>query len=316
MKLYKYMSPELAEKFIKRPLLRITPAFCLNDPFEVSIPQVVLNDMKNEIIYGRESKFENDLNRYMLSHGIISLSATNDNLLMWSHYAKNHEGFVVEILIDQNDEFSIFNTMHVPKSSDASLCKVSYEENRLLPYQFDVNSFNEARNYYYATKFLDWEYEREYRFIYPCISATVLILDTKNLKYNSVVEKLKLNPPEVSAGRYREVNIKMLEIGWADAGNNGNHQFYNALIDVWLDSKENGAIFLVELSSKAIGKVFVGARANVNEFERWFKCEDTLSDVNYYCYITESYVNVMEAKLDLDNFSVEFSPFNVADSVC
>jgi len=41
--------------------------------------------------------------------------------LMWSHYAKNHEGFVVEILIDQNDEFSIFNTMHVPKSSDASL---------------------------------------------------------------------------------------------------------------------------------------------------------------------------------------------------
>ena len=119
----------------------------------------------------------------------------------------------------------------------------------------------------------------------------------------------------MSAGRYREVNIKMLEIGWADAGNNGNYQFYNALIDVWLDSKENGAIFLVELSSKAIGKVFVGARANVNEFERWFKCEDTLSDVNYYCYITESYVNVMEAKLDLDNFSVEFSPFNVGDSV-
>ncbi|MCV2884796.1 DUF2971 domain-containing protein [Aestuariibacter sp. AA17] len=36
--------------------------------------------------------------------GILSLSKTNENLLMWSHYAQNHQGFVIGF----NEEHDFF----------------------------------------------------------------------------------------------------------------------------------------------------------------------------------------------------------------
>ncbi|EQM49643.1 hypothetical protein D051_4091 [Vibrio parahaemolyticus VPCR-2010] len=40
--------------------------------------------------------------RDALIQGYLSLSKTNKNILMWSHYAQNHEGFVLGFDSEQN----------------------------------------------------------------------------------------------------------------------------------------------------------------------------------------------------------------------
>lgn len=83
--------------------------------------------------------------------GIFSLSAVNDNLLMWSHYADSHTGFCVGFDADKLFELS------------GSLGEVLYDnvfpENNL----FDTSTNNFLR--FFITKSEDWKYEAEYRIL-------------------------------------------------------------------------------------------------------------------------------------------------------
>jgi hypothetical protein len=78
--------------------------------------------------------------------GILSFSATNRNVLMWSHYAKNHEGFVIGF----NGEHNFFGK---------SVHKVICSETR--PY-YDPTISKHSPDLF-DTKSIDWEYEQEYR---------------------------------------------------------------------------------------------------------------------------------------------------------
>ena len=78
--------------------------------------------------------------------GYLSLSATNKNILMWSHYAQNHEGFVVG-----------FDKKH--RYFDYGLMKVEYKDER--PFLDPTQPKQDAGLFY--TKSTDWEYEEEYR---------------------------------------------------------------------------------------------------------------------------------------------------------
>ncbi len=78
---------------------------------------------------------------------ICSLSTSMSNPLMWAHYANDFKGICVEIEIDEN-----------------KLKKVTYVNNILSATE------NLIDNYYWAeriltTKFRQWEYEKEYRFL-------------------------------------------------------------------------------------------------------------------------------------------------------
>lgn len=78
--------------------------------------------------------------------GYLSLSATNKNILMWSHYAQNHEGFVIG-----------FEKAH--EYFDYGLMKVDYKDER--PFLDPTQRKQDASLFY--TKSTDWEYEEEYR---------------------------------------------------------------------------------------------------------------------------------------------------------
>src|SRR5690606_23599589 len=51
------------------------------------------------------NEIDSSTNRVMNSKGIFSLSKTNDNILMWSHYAKNHTGIVIEFDVLEDIDF-------------------------------------------------------------------------------------------------------------------------------------------------------------------------------------------------------------------
>lgn len=80
------------------------------------------------------------------AQGTLSLSATCKNILMWSHYANNHEGFIIGF--DDNHEYF-----------GKSVWKVKYADKR--PY-YDPTITKHSPTLF-STKSIDWAYEQEYR---------------------------------------------------------------------------------------------------------------------------------------------------------
>ena len=84
--------------------------------------------------------------------GILSLSKSNKNITMWSHYANEHKGLAFELHVDEDDEF--FHGYGV----------VEYKE------KYDLLSYTNLtpeKDYekLFLTKYTDWEYEEEIRII-------------------------------------------------------------------------------------------------------------------------------------------------------
>ncbi len=89
--------------------------------------------------------------------GICCLTTKPDNILMWSHYADNHKGFVVE-----------FSTNH----TDKNMCMDTVEDQLFgwdVDYKQDMptiiagtKDFDSVKDVF-LTKSPDWEYESEYR---------------------------------------------------------------------------------------------------------------------------------------------------------
>lgn len=98
--------------------------------------------------------------------GILCLSESADNLLMWAHYADSHRGFVIEF-----DERSPFFDSRVHSDDELRhLRKVTYNSKRPSLSLMDVEDFSP-----FMTKGTDWEYEAEWRMIVPLDTASKII---------------------------------------------------------------------------------------------------------------------------------------------
>lgn len=95
--------------------------------------------------------------------GILSLSETISNPLLWAHYADSHKGFVIEF----NAEHSFFNRRRSDKDEFFHLRKVKYK-NRSSPGRtlMDLDGDDLL-----ITKESCWEYEAEWRILVPIESA-------------------------------------------------------------------------------------------------------------------------------------------------
>ncbi|MEL1241091.1 DUF2971 domain-containing protein [Flavobacterium flavipallidum] len=131
--------------------------------------------------------------------GILSLTQTNDNITMWSHYAQNHEGFVIEF--DSENEF--FNKKRNKNDSLGYLREVKYTVERpnmeLISFQGSENEFIEhiISNILY-NKSQKWSSEQELRLIY-------------NLKNSN--KKLIVNEQEIFLFNFPTSAIKNIFIG-------------------------------------------------------------------------------------------------------
>lgn len=86
--------------------------------------------------------------------GVSCFSESKDIILMWSHYADHHKGMCIE-----------FDTKEQPFPS---LCKVEYEiefpeVNPIFAIREDFNIYMK----FFITKYIEWNYEREWRLIVP-----------------------------------------------------------------------------------------------------------------------------------------------------
>ena len=110
--------------------------------------------------------------------GILSLSETPNNLLMWAHYAEGHTGFV--LVLDGSHDF--FKS----KNSLLGFAKPEPVEYRLeLPHLTIEETYKETvMPEIFFVKGLDWQYEKEWRYLKFCTNANKRFRDSNNLDVN------------------------------------------------------------------------------------------------------------------------------------
>jgi len=145
--------------------------------------------------------------------GILSLSATSKNILMWSHYARSHTGFCIEFIRNENNLLG----------RDA--VSVNYCKSRT-----DVDE-DAKEGDIFTRKHIGWRYEREWRIVqlpgdslHPIpgsISSVIIgskmeassletiknILDQHNSNESSKRKHIKLKYAEMDPEEYK-INIR------------------------------------------------------------------------------------------------------------
>lgn len=98
--------------------------------------------------------------------GILCLTESPANLLMWAHYADSHQGFVVEFDVDT----PFFDQRKSHEDDFRHLRKVIYREQRPTLVLSEIEDFTA-----FLTKGLDWCYEAEWRMMLTLSSASLVI---------------------------------------------------------------------------------------------------------------------------------------------
>ncbi len=190
MLLYKYLSPKRID-VLEHARIRFTQPNQLNDPFESRPIMVGIRErcrsnfiachptLPAESIKGLVDKFIDEFpNLLGNSMVVLSLSATCNNQLMWSHYCDSHKGFVIGF--DSESLFPEGRRIRVGST------KVHYSEGRAevhIAQNAPQNEFLAGNREFFLTKGKDWEYEKEYRVLADATQADT-VLDTEILLYN------------------------------------------------------------------------------------------------------------------------------------
>lgn len=166
---YKYTS-NLGLDYFDDPKIKISNPAYLNDPFESESDDGLFSVINARL----EEKNVNDykdnsrelLNAFLKSNGIVSVSETPRNLLMWSHYADEHRG----LCIGYSGE--IFSDAERPNQPIHEIAeyepqKVNYDNYRFDRQKSSKLSIKDTIKNYLLTKGDDWIYEKEHRFIIP-----------------------------------------------------------------------------------------------------------------------------------------------------
>ncbi|MFQ1715350.1 DUF2971 domain-containing protein [Aeromonas veronii] len=196
--LYKYYS-DLPLSYFDEPTLKLAQPKGLNDPFESKIQNgIIMSDSVIRKKLKQRKAFANDdkTNRTIIRNifnllnasGVISLSETQRNILMWAHYANEHKGLCIgykqnplEISASQRrSNHEIYYKLH----------KVNYDTSRYDPINDELDNesvirwVNSVAKKVLTTKSDEWIYEKEHRYIHP-ISDCDYILSKGNMTHNA-----------------------------------------------------------------------------------------------------------------------------------
>jgi len=160
----------------------------------------------------------------------LSLSRTKENLLLWSHYADSHQGYVIEF--DENNDFfksnleeGIEKSLLVSYTSQRPIIKIADDEE--FHYQFG-DFFPEELAKILGHKPIDWAYEEEVR-VFRNISKLPGRGSCKKL-YQIILVNI---PPDAIIGIYLGANMeqsKQDEIIKACKNNDLHIPIYKALL--------------------------------------------------------------------------------------
>ncbi|WP_429161504.1 DUF2971 domain-containing protein [Aeromonas media] len=190
-KLYKYFS-NLDVDYFSNPSFKLASANTLNDPFETVLAKELLTALELvtdkqspsykmfKRMFGEEAKLEQSYDTLFKMCGIISLSETQHNLLMWAHYANQHKGLCVGYSSDVLDNVKFPRFVKIPVNKKP--VKINYDSKKIFDFEYDLDYstdndlFKTALYKVLTTKGDDWIYEKEHRIILPMNVADRLLV--------------------------------------------------------------------------------------------------------------------------------------------
>lgn len=191
--LYKYVrDPNL---FLGEFYIRATQISALNDPFEARFSKEGVEEAGSHYdlpIY--PCNFEIEKHRV----GVVCLSESKDNLLMWSHYANEHKGCVLGFTVaPQDSRHNIYNSFRFFEnytgescsSFDGNFYPVAYRKQQR--YKNDIlecaagDGVDNERIFIqevFQVKSDEWMYEKEHRAILPLAGADKIVIPIELLE--------------------------------------------------------------------------------------------------------------------------------------
>ncbi|WP_160167633.1 DUF2971 domain-containing protein [Vibrio rotiferianus] len=204
--LYKYFP--IDSKFTNNLRVAFSIKRELNDPFELLPSHNALNKaMESNTLYQpvfsifeseqellEPKKMIKDINDPNFGcpifhhYGIFCLSGKRDNILMWSHYASNHTGFVIGF--DANHPF--FNQ----NLNDSCFTKAIGNVEKVEYKQDKRRATSSAFESWFLQKAKDWEYEDEYRMILPVKNADRIMFKAEMDDWGKVIKEARFATDE------------------------------------------------------------------------------------------------------------------------
>ena len=173
--LYKYYPQENWNFIAIDWTIRFTPVEELNDCFEcMPVSDNILSTKSKEKLLNEDKidcsspSIVDDTNENLRSiinrYGVLSLTESNNNLLMWSYYASAHKGFVVEF------DTKKLNALKRKDSKDISIHKVEYSSMRNKVFK---DGERRTPISFLGKKAMQWSYEKEWRSIVDIVTQKI-----------------------------------------------------------------------------------------------------------------------------------------------
>jgi len=266
--------------FFNNPKLRITQRISLNDPFEClpTTEQVARlydrifkayqdngfdvkgNDLIGNQIRTSDSNFQYQYTHLFNKYGIVSLSSTYDNLLMWSHYTNQHKGIVIELDIKKLGLANKICHSLISTKNTTQPQKVRYNNNREIV-DLNSNSFNYLFDAFFV-KSKQWKYEKEYRIVGQLTDSTEVKIRKESWdvllenKYDVFFNKVECDKDYFALSLNSKAYLPNDEYTFGD---DPDKMLTNLLYNAYSRLAEHPTtLFLYDIPKDAIKKVIIG----------------------------------------------------------
>ena len=274
-------------------MLRATPVMALNDPFEGTFNKKQVSNAnrhheKHDKNIGRENvnKFDGceidalmgDIQGDFFNLGIISFTEDHINPLMWSHYADEHKGMVIQLktgmpLFADSSKyvegigFTRFGKTYLgdiyefPERVVYRREKPTFEaEEEVVPdslTEFHWTKFNQS---IFFTKSNDWLYEKESRSVVRLEDADRIIC-----KDSEPIRKI--------CNRHSEISLEELEDGQLQITYPKEYEMYEVMGDQSVKSEiyqlsmdyNDPAVHLFRINPQCISGVYFGCKSKTED---------------------------------------------------
>lgn len=272
-------------EYFDEPTIKISITGFLNDPFESNasdnISRSIGNFLENikcsgETVENGVKTYSRSINLMLIMNGVVSLSETPRNSLMWAHYAQQHNG----ICIGYKNDF----LKHIDGESNFQVLinepvKVNYDNLRFeLDYDYkDAHNIDrEAFIQHLLKKSDEWIYEKEHRCIIPFTKANKFVVLNDQPKIDHI-QWHTTNTRKVfkKGGDFNKVIQMSLEKNSLIETSTKNkylinHDSMSAVRCALLQTSKDG-MFLIDIDKNSIDSVYFGCKVSIDTIKPYFE---------------------------------------------
>lgn len=288
--LYKY-SNLLPLNYFDSPTIKLSIPEHLNDPFEYSTSDNIAIAIKTTLslleISTKDKEHHtgvliNAIHRMISVNGIISLSETPRNSLMWAHYAGQHKGMCIGYKKNLVEHISPNNNDSEDITKNKPL-KVNYDNLRFPP-EYIFYDLHDADKFSVIDHLLkksdEWIYEKEHRCIIPYLSANKILIKNKELTRKIIKASnrapINVNGPS-STLDWINTALLMNVISATDIENTylinkANGEVTEAMLRSTLQILSNfeGISFLIDIDESMVDSVYFGCKVEKDEIKPYY----------------------------------------------